>query len=589
MSCAVREKQKTEREQQGRRGWRLAGGSLLAVAMLMPGAAFGFQIMDTAFARYDGPAGAPCDSKEGLPRDRTPKHLIGAVDPIEWKVIGRGERATVYRRATQEEMRKNRWKPGTFLVAAPGLYDGTRGARQVKLVVPLADDRVQEVNFALTAKVNDLEFIERIVIPNSPNGEVQSKTLKPTLFEYMNQGYDPRRPRPVKGAWATMVAGTDGGFFATGLADGFEFEAGGPGGWSVEEMPAPGGVAPNPKNVVPVRVMDLGTFGTTQYNNCNGNFVSPACNWFCTEMVGVPCTNNPHLDPPPAKHCVDTLDNDGDVTKDNGDNECKPQPAYGDDLHPGFPVRDWESGKSFALFGEGRYCTNYATAEYDEDGKVVGFGNWIHRLTAMGWKTEALMNASLPWTGLTGREKQMRYRAGGCWVFPSLAEAAACNANGTGCPNGYPYNNSGANSANYYGRVWDDVHHAMFVGLKDALHYAQVVHYGGSDVLLSCSAGEAVCCGASLNLFASNAGRGSSVVQYEYTAGAAQCSIASAPVVSAHEFGHSSGLDHNDTQNYMHTPAFDSPALPVADKNLLLGCLSTWDCPRPSGFRWVAP
>ncbi|MBN8441099.1 MAG: SelB C-terminal domain-containing protein, partial [Thauera sp.] len=30
-----------------------------------------------------------------------------------------------------------------------------------------------------------------------------------------------------KGAWATMVAGTDGGFFATGLADGFEFEAGG--------------------------------------------------------------------------------------------------------------------------------------------------------------------------------------------------------------------------------------------------------------------------------------------------------------------------------------------------------------------------
>jgi hypothetical protein len=189
------------------------------------------------------------------------------------------------------------------------------------------------------------------------------------------------------------------------------------------------------------------------------------------------------------------------------------------------------------------------------------------------------------------REKQYRYRAGGCWVFASPAAAAACNLNGTQCPNDYPYAGSGGTSSEYYNKVWDDVHHAMFVGLKDALHFAQVVHWGGTDVALSCQAGESVCCGASLGLQVDwLGGRGASVVQYEYSAGAASCSIAGSGLTSAHEFGHGSGIEnHNNSQNFMHSPAYDGSALPAADKNTLVGCVSSWNCPRPSGFRWIEP
>ncbi|HYP08712.1 MAG TPA: hypothetical protein VER03_20935, partial [Bryobacteraceae bacterium] len=250
-----------------------------------------------------------------------------------------------------------------------------------------------------------------------------------------------------------------------------------------------------------------------------------------------------------------------------------------------------ESGKSFALFGEGRFCTQYATAEYNHDGSVKGNGNWIHRLTAMGWKSEALLNAAIGFQGVLPREKQFRYRAGACWVFPSPAAAADCNMNGAQCLTGYPYADSGPASSGYYNKVWDDVHHAMFVGLKDALHFAQVVHWGGTDMGLSCEAGEAVCCGAALSPQVDwPGGRGASVVQYEYSAGSGSCSIASSGLTSAHEFGHGSGIEnHNNTQNFMHSPAYNGSVLPAADKNTLVGCVSSWNCPRPSGFRWIAP
>jgi hypothetical protein len=538
--------------------------------------------VQTGAVRWDGPAGTPCGTKEGLPCDRTPQHLAGLSDPAFWSVANSGPKQTLFRRATRNELAVNRWPVGSFLVDATSAFEATKGAKQVNLVIPISDDRTQTVVLVLQHRTGDLEFIERSGVPNSPNGEIQTRVLRPTLYEYFNQGFNPRRPSPVKGAWATMVAGSDGGFFASGLAAGFEFEAGGPGPLKLDPVPAPPGLAPNPKGIVAVKIMSLGTFGGTQYNNCQGNFASPACNWFCTEMIGVPCDNNPHLDPPPAANCVDHLDNDGDTKTDSGDEECKSQPQYGDDLHPGFPRRDWESGKSFALFGEGRFCTSYATA-----GEFAG--NWIQRLTAMGWKAEELMNSAIGFQGVLPREKQVRYRAGGCWIFPSFEAAAACNASGSQCLSGYPYANSGSTSSNYYGRVWDDVHHAMFIGLKDALHMAQTVHWGGTDVALGCNDGTDVCCGASLTPLAGPDGQGSGVIQYEYTAGAAFCSIAGAGPVTAHEFGHMTGLEHNDNQNFMHSPAWNGSVLPAADKNLLVGCMTDWDCPRPSGFRWINP
>jgi hypothetical protein len=559
----------------------LAPATLLLSFLLTGPAAYAQIEDDIRFETSDGPTGTPCDTREGLPCDRTPPHLANRADPVRWSRAGRGPDGILFRRATRKELEANVWPVGSFLIDGRAAFEATRGAGKVTLVVPLDDARTQEVVFEASARVNDLEFIERSADPDATYpGAVRTRILTPTLYEYFNEGFNPLRPKPVSGAWGTMIAGDDGGFFATGLAAGFEFEAGGPGGWTVDDIPAPGGLAPNPANLIMVRLLSLGTHGTSQYNACQGPFGSPACDWLCAELPGVPCGRNPHLGPPPAKHCIDGGDNDGDGKTDSGDEDCQKQTEYGDNLHPGNPIRDWESGKSYALFGEGRFCTRYANA-------VGSAGNWIQRLTAVGWKAEALINDAIGFQGVLPREKQVRYRGGACWVFPSPEAAAACNANGSQCLNEYPYANSGASSSQYYGRVWNDVHHAMSWGLKDALHMAQVVHWGGTEVALSCAQGQMVCCGAAMPPGVSPGSLGSSVVQYEYSAGAFQCSIASAGLSSAHEFGHTVGLDHNNLTSFMKSPAYDGSSLPPADKALLVGCMESWNCPRPSGFRWI--
>ena len=245
----------------------------------------------------DGPSGTPCDSPRGLPCDRTPPHLVGLADPQQWSAVGRGSHRTLYRRATAQERKANGWSVGAFLVAGPGAAEATLGADKTTLMIPLADDKVQPIVFELSQRVEGLEFYERIGVPGSPDGAVQSRKLTPTLFEYFNQGFDPRRLGPVNGAWATIVSSEDG-LFASGLAGGFEVELDGPNaGWKLDRLPAPGGPAPNPGNVVKVQVLSLGAYGGAQYNACQGNFGSPACNWLCAEVPGAPCDSNPHLNP----------------------------------------------------------------------------------------------------------------------------------------------------------------------------------------------------------------------------------------------------------------------------------------------------
>ncbi|MBI1358032.1 MAG: hypothetical protein GC160_27175 [Acidobacteria bacterium] len=526
--------------------------------------------------------GTPCDSEKGLPCDRTPTHLVGLPDPSGWSVVGRGANKAYYRRATQRELRANGWAPGAYLVAGNGPVNAARGLDQATLYVPVADSNVIPIVFKLDERVEDMEFFERIGVPGSPDGAVVSRRINPVMFEYFNQGFDPKRRGPVNKGWARMVSGSEGGLFASGLADGFEFEMDGPnGGWNIDKLPAPGGFAPNRDDIVKVQVLSLGTFGGTQYQACSGAFASPACDWFCTEISGVPCTNNPHIGPAATHHCADGGDNDVDGTTDVSDKECAAQAGWGDDVHPGFPKRHWESGKSFGLFGDGRFCTAYATAEYSASGSIVTSGSWYHRLTAMGWQAEALLNESIGFQGVTGREKQFRYRVGGCWVFPSVPAATACAADGTQCLSGYPYANSGQGGAGYYSKVWDDVHHATYVGLNDALHYAQAVywHGSGSDTsMLTCDSDGEPCCGQSI-IGASGGLAGASVADY---------SCGNAGVSSAHEMGHSSGLDHvYGILSFMNELGHDSSALPAAEHNALVSCVSSWNCPRPSGFRYT--
>ena len=72
------------------------------------------QIQNTGAVRWDGPAGTPCGTKEGLPCDRTPQHLAGLSDPAFWSVANSGTKQTLFRRATRNELAVNR---ATFLNA----------------------------------------------------------------------------------------------------------------------------------------------------------------------------------------------------------------------------------------------------------------------------------------------------------------------------------------------------------------------------------------------------------------------------------------------------------------------------------------
>lgn len=221
----------------------------------------------------------------------------------------------------------------------------------------------------------------------------------------------------------------------------------------------------------------------------------------------------------------------------------------------------------------------------------MGGENWIQRLTAIGWKAESLVHSAVGFQPVFGGEKRIRFRAGSCWVFPSVEAATECNQNGNSCLGGYPYAEAGSDPTLLLSKAWDDVAHATTVGLTDALHMAQVVHFGGSDAPFSeCAAEESGgCCGVSFSGNVVPGWWGASANQYNYSAGAATCNVAGAGVVGAHEFGHQFGLDHNNLQSFMHTPAFDGSLLPAADQATLVGCMETFDCPRPSGFRVSGP
>lgn len=513
-----------------------------------------------------------CDTETTLPCERVPEGFENLPDPTIWGFDSAN--GVAYRRATADEMAKNNWPPGTYLVDGVQLKNSTTAAQKVQAFIPSDDNTINVLNLDFTSRNAGLTFLRR-TISDGPNGlTVNSVALDSLQFEYVQQGFDRQNPGPTDGFWARMLSGEDGGIYLSGMLDGLEFVADSASpGWQLDTLPTPPSVkAPEPENIIKITLLALGTVGTAHFSQCAGNFAAAGCDWLCDASSGIPCDDNPHIEPSAPQHCNDGNDNDDDDKTDTGDEECQSQPDWGDDAHPGFPRRNWESGKSFALMAEGRFCTHYA-------------GNWIQRLTRMGWDSEVLVNQSF-FAAFTGGEMRLRYRAGGCWIFPSLADANNCIDNGSGCPGGYPYSGVGSSASGYYNNVWDDVDHGTSFGLNDALHFAQTVYWGGTNAEttkpLNCQADEGSgCCGAAFT-GGSAATLGASVVQYENSTGG--CNANHAPATSAHEFGHNAGLDHDDMTGFMHSPAFNGSFLSPTNVNLLSGCLATWNCPRPSGF-----
>jgi hypothetical protein len=330
-----------------------------------------------------------------------------------------------------------------------------------------------------------------------------------------------------------------------------------------------------------VVVQSLGIYGAVAYNECMYQGLS--CGWHC-DVSSVPCGPNDHGANP--DDCNDGIDNDGDgvpgdLQIDSGDTECQHSSDYSCDEHPNHEHR-WESGESFGIFADGRFCTEFKA-------------NWFAELTNRGWEGEALLEAA-PSGGANGG---VRYVAGGCWVFPSVSDAHACTMSGT-CSmwaSSYPYKNAGTYASSYYNKTWVDAGHGAENGLDDALHQAVTLYYGrdgagGGDepsiVDIECGAEEGSgCCGAMKWETCNQIG--ASVVVFDSWQGSG-CLPEAVSASLAHEMGHNLGMPHDSVYppSFMNSGGQHQNAnVSASNQTQAAKGLEEAECGRRPGFEWI--
>ena len=277
----------------------------------------------------------------------------------------------------------------------------------------------------------------------------------------------------------------------------------------------------NPKESAGMLHYTIGTPSSQGFheNGCGGlaicdNFCSAAVPWEVEECGSACCSSGGGGGSPVVNQCTDGIDNDGDGAADGNDTDCNHSAEFqdGDPHH----VHRYESGFNFMLTAKAGWCSGvndpfgklWARAGYTKQAFRAGTGNAAFD----AWKLD--------------NDNVARPVAVKCWIFDDPAAADACDANGDCHPFGagsahpYPFAQKSLSTA-LYAAAEHDLRHSADVGLAEPVSLIQVI----AETFEPASGGAAA--GA-----ADQPGRASVV-------------MSSAPnSTSAHEFGHSVGLDH---------------------------------------------
>ena len=125
-------------------------------------------------------------------------------------------------------------------------------------------------------------------------------------------------------------------------------------------------------------------------------------------LVPYSCENGSCDDPDdPLDECKDGVDNDGDGARDLCDWNCLPHADFRADELP-LAASRVEAGKTYALMGEGSWCTLHPDT-------------WEIELADAALNASELLNGLRP-----DLARPIRYRTFSCWVFDSLEAYRLC-------------------------------------------------------------------------------------------------------------------------------------------------------------------
>lgn len=371
----------------------------------------------------------------------------GLADPTAWEIDPSGVH---YRRATQNEITKNRWHEHVLLVALESTVVNAlkSGTSTTTLHVPLADPpgwpqedlAILSVGVSLRGSNNYSSFTEK---RQNQNGTITITRSRPTYRYYLQQGV----------AWnnipdhvVQVFSSSSGGVVLDGATVDRSFWLDGPysnraGVITIDIQPATGrsvflmytDLSPPTSFATIAEGLELGSGTQVQAGEPDLSLAAEAG----PLAVGV-------------NQCADGYDNDLIDGADGCDYACIAHPDFAGVEFPA--PRLWEYRKTFVMFGDAMWCTQHEA-------------NWGVVLVAIGAQASQMLNwvEAPPEFGGT-RVPPVLMVGKYCFPFKSIAAAESCHwSSSCGGMTDYPFKGVGNNwgveneeptTNSFLSRVW---------------------------------------------------------------------------------------------------------------------------------------